>query len=34
MKAHIQIESDPGVWNRIEAMIRAKLPVVGRASGH
>lgn len=26
MKPHIEIESDPGVWNRIEALIRSKLP--------
>jgi hypothetical protein len=26
MKQHIEIESDPSVWNRIESMIRAKLP--------
>jgi hypothetical protein len=26
MKPHIEIESDPGVWNRIENLIRSKLP--------
>jgi hypothetical protein len=26
MKPHIEIESDPSVWNRIEALIRSKLP--------
>lgn len=26
MKPHIEIESDPGVWNRIESLIRSKLP--------
>jgi hypothetical protein len=26
MKPHIEIESDPSVWNRIESLIRSKLP--------
>ncbi len=26
MKPHIEIESDPSVWNRIEALVRSKLP--------
>jgi hypothetical protein len=26
MRPHIEIESDPGVWNRIEALVRSKLP--------
>lgn len=26
MKPHIEIESDPGVWNRIESLIRSELP--------
>jgi hypothetical protein len=26
MKPHIEIESDPDVWNRIESLIRSKLP--------
>ena len=26
MKPHIEIESDPAVWNQIESMIRAKVP--------
>jgi len=26
MKPHIEIESDPVVWDRIEALIRSKLP--------
>jgi hypothetical protein len=26
MKPHIEIESDPGVWNQIESLIRSKLP--------
>jgi hypothetical protein len=26
MKPHIEIESDPAVWNRVEALIRSKLP--------
>jgi hypothetical protein len=26
MKPHIEIESDPGVWNRVETLIRSKLP--------
>ena len=28
MKPHIEIESDPAVWNRIESLIRSKLPVI------
>ena len=28
MKPHIEIESDPAVWNRIESLIRSKLPVL------
>ena len=27
MKPHIEIESDPSVWNRVEALIRSKLSV-------
>jgi len=26
MKPHIEIESDPGVWNKVESLIRSKLP--------
>lgn len=26
MKSHIEIECDPKVWNRVESLIRAKLP--------
>ncbi len=26
MKSHIEIQSDPVVWNRIESLIRSKLP--------
>jgi hypothetical protein len=26
MKSHIEIESDPVVWNRVESLIRSKLP--------
>jgi hypothetical protein len=26
MKPHIEIESDPKVWNRVESLIRSKLP--------
>ncbi len=26
MKPHIEIESDPGVWNQIDSMIRSELP--------
>lgn len=26
MKPHIEIESDPAVWNRVESLIRSKLP--------
>ena len=26
MKPHIEIESDPNVWNRVESLIRSKLP--------
>lgn len=28
MKSHIEIESDPVVWNRIESLIRSKLPLL------
>jgi hypothetical protein len=27
MKPHIEIESDPSVWGRVESLIRSKLPV-------
>jgi hypothetical protein len=33
MKPHIEIESDPSVWNRIESLIRSKLPPVARTTG-
>ena len=36
MKAHIEIESDPAVWNRVEALIRSKLmlaPPPGQPAG-
>lgn len=33
MKPHIEIESDPGVWDRIESLIRSKLLPVGAAPG-
>jgi hypothetical protein len=26
MKPHIEIESDPSVWNRVESLVRSKLP--------
>ena len=26
MKPHIEIESDPRVWNRVDSLIRAELP--------
>ena len=26
MKPHLEIESDPAVWNRVEALIRSQLP--------
>lgn len=29
MRAHIEIESDPGVWQRVESLIRSKLPSPG-----
>jgi len=29
MKPHIEIESDPVVWDRIESLIRSKLPPMG-----
>jgi pimeloyl-ACP methyl ester carboxylesterase len=32
MKPHIEIESDPNVWNQVESLIRSKLPSVERAS--
>jgi hypothetical protein len=32
MKPHIEIESDPGVWNQIETLIRSKLDQVEIAS--
>lgn len=28
MKPHIEIESDPVVWNQVESLIRSKLPLV------
>jgi hypothetical protein len=28
MRPHIEIESDPDVWRRVEALIRSKLPVL------
>ena len=31
MKPHIEIESDPSVWNRVESLIRAKLHPDGAA---
>jgi hypothetical protein len=31
MKPHIEIESDPGVWRRVESLIRSKLPPLGGA---
>jgi hypothetical protein len=31
MKQHIEIESDPSVWRRIESLIRSKLPPLDRA---
>jgi len=35
MKPHIEIESDPSVWQRVEALIRSKLPpLVSRVAGH
>jgi hypothetical protein len=30
MRSHIQIECDPKVWNQVEALIRSKLPPIGR----
>jgi hypothetical protein len=27
MKPHIEIESDPSVWNRVESLVRSKLPL-------
>jgi hypothetical protein len=30
MKPHIEIESDPRVWNQVESLIRSKLPVSQR----
>jgi hypothetical protein len=32
MKPHIEIESDPSVWDRIESLIRSKLPSAVRSS--
>jgi hypothetical protein len=31
MKPHIEIESDPGVWRRVESLIRSKLPPLADA---
>lgn len=31
MKPHIEIEADPGVWSRVEALIRSKLPPSGES---
>jgi hypothetical protein len=31
MKSHIEIESDPAVWDQVEALIRSKLPVVAHS---
>lgn len=31
MKPHIEIESDPAVWNQVESLIRSKLPPVSPA---
>jgi hypothetical protein len=28
MKPHIEIEADPRVWNRVESLVRSKLPPV------
>jgi hypothetical protein len=30
MKPHIEIESDPAVWNQVESLIRSKLPSATR----
>jgi hypothetical protein len=32
MKPHIEIESDPRVWNQVEALIRSKLPAASVSS--
>ena len=32
MRPHIEIENDPRVWNRVESLIRSKLPPIIRAS--
>jgi hypothetical protein len=32
MKAHIEIECDPNVWNRVESLIRQKLPARGEST--
>jgi hypothetical protein len=32
MKQHIEIESDPSVWGRVESLIRSKLPPLDRAN--
>jgi hypothetical protein len=32
MKSHIEIESDPAVWDQVEALIRSKLPVVSQSA--
>jgi hypothetical protein len=34
MKPHIEIESDPSVWNRVEDLIRSKLPPAAPNTGH
>jgi hypothetical protein len=34
MKPHIEIESDPKVWNQVESLIRSKLPSAHNASAH
>ena len=33
MKPHIEIESDPGVWNQVESLIRSKLPTMIGSTG-
>jgi len=32
MKAHTEIECDPDVWKRVEAMIRSKLPAPDKSA--
>jgi hypothetical protein len=32
MRPHIEIESDPSVWGRVESLIRSKLPALAGAS--